>query len=228
MAGLGRPQRRRSRRPPAPWPRRPSRPAPRTIPIPPSTFMVSLFRPAPTATARYRRTGWRRTWAAGDGRPPARAGSGHGPNESGVTPCTPVLIESTKTLNCTPVQRGSVRGPSREGSVLPREGEAAMANDVEHAPTPGIAVPADGRSDLTERGRERILRAALEEFAIRASTERPPRRSPARPGHPTARALPLHLADRPLAGGGPHLFGVRPGRSRAWRTSSATSRASTR
>jgi TetR/AcrR family transcriptional regulator len=42
-----------------------------------------------------------------------------------------------------------------------------MANDVEHAPAPGVAPPADGRSDLSERGRERILRAALEEFAIR-------------------------------------------------------------
>jgi AcrR family transcriptional regulator len=39
-----------------------------------------------------------------------------------------------------------------------------MANDVEHAPAPRAAA---GRSDLTQRSRERILRAALEEFATR-------------------------------------------------------------
>ena len=38
-----------------------------------------------------------------------------------------------------------------------------MANDVEHAPAP--SVPSGPRADLTERSRERILRAALEEFA---------------------------------------------------------------
>jgi TetR/AcrR family transcriptional regulator len=41
-----------------------------------------------------------------------------------------------------------------------------MANDVEHAPAP-IVGSTDGRSDLAEASRERILRAALEEFAIR-------------------------------------------------------------
>jgi TetR/AcrR family transcriptional regulator len=47
-----------------------------------------------------------------------------------------------------------------------------MANDVEHAPAPVVAraprKPANGeRRDLTERSRERILRAALQEFATR-------------------------------------------------------------
>lgn len=45
-----------------------------------------------------------------------------------------------------------------------------MANDVDHAPAP-VSVDARGRSsargDLSERSRERILRAALEEFAIK-------------------------------------------------------------
>ena len=52
--------------------------------------------------------------------------------------------------------------------MLPREGEAAMANDVEHARRADRAGRAgQPGGDLTERGRERILRAALEEFAIR-------------------------------------------------------------
>jgi TetR/AcrR family transcriptional regulator len=55
--------------------------------------------------------------------------------------------------------------------VFQREGDQPMANDVEHAAAPPAPIVAGGRptgrADLTARSRERILRAALEEFAIK-------------------------------------------------------------